>query len=146
MQTFLPYPDPIKSAKCLDYRRLGKQRIECLQILNVLLGRSKPNKRGRIGWANHPAVLMWKGHERALVDYAVQMCDEWIGRGYKDTRRAILTSLIDMSQPIVYPMWMGDESFHIAHRSNLIRKKPEFYQPLWPNVRGDLPYVWPTAK
>ena len=139
MQTFLPYPDPTESAKCLDYRRLGKQRIECLQILNVLLGRTKPTKSGRIGWANHPAVLMWKGHERALVDYAVRMCDEWIKRGYKDTRRAILTSSIDMDQPIVYPSWVGDMAFHVAHRSNLIRKKPDFYQPLWPDVRGDLP-------
>jgi hypothetical protein len=26
MQTFLPYPSFVKSAKCLDYRRLGKQR------------------------------------------------------------------------------------------------------------------------
>ena len=144
MQTFLPYPDPTESAKCLDYRRLGKQRIECLQILNVLLGRTKPTKSGRIGWANHPAVLMWKGHERALVDYAVRMCDEWIKRGYKDTRRAILTSSIDMDQPIVYPSWGGDMAFHVAHRSNLIRKKPDFYQPLWPDVRGDLPYVWPS--
>lgn len=144
MQTFLPYPDPTESAKCLDYRRLGKQRIECLQILNVLLGRTKPTKSGRIGWANHPAVLMWKGHERALVDYAVRMCDEWIKRGYKDTRRAILTSSIDMDQPIVYPSWVGDMAFHVAHRSNLIRKKPDFYQPLWPDVRDDLPYVWPS--
>jgi hypothetical protein len=87
---------------------------------------------------------MWKGHERSLVDYAVQMCDEWIKRGYKDTCRTKIVSLVDMSQPVVYPSWVGDDAFHVAHRSNLIRKKSEFYQPLWPNVRGDLPYVWPS--
>ena len=36
MQTFLPYPDFAKSAMCLDNKRLGKQRIECLQILKAL--------------------------------------------------------------------------------------------------------------
>ena len=33
MQTFLPYPDMIKSAKALDYKRLGKQRVEAKQII-----------------------------------------------------------------------------------------------------------------
>ena len=37
MQTFLPYPDFERSAKVLDNKRLGKQRVEVLQILNVLL-------------------------------------------------------------------------------------------------------------
>ena len=39
MQTFLPYPDFKKSASCLDYKRLGKQRVEGLQILNAIQGR-----------------------------------------------------------------------------------------------------------
>jgi len=145
MQTFLPYPDPTATAKCLDYRRLGKQRVECLQLLNVLLGKSKINKNGKRGWEHHPAALMWKGHERALADYAVQICDEWIRRGYKDTCRSKIISLVDMSLPVVYPSWVGDMSFHVAHRSNLIRKAPEHYQKFWPTVKGDLPYVWPVV-
>ena len=36
MQTFLPYPDFKKSAKCLDYKRLGKQRCESWQIYLAL--------------------------------------------------------------------------------------------------------------
>ena len=49
MQTFLPYPDFVASARCLDRRRLGKQRVEVLQLLRALL---VPGS----GWANHPAV------------------------------------------------------------------------------------------
>jgi len=30
VQTFLPYPDFKKSAECLDFRRLGKQRVDQL--------------------------------------------------------------------------------------------------------------------
>lgn len=41
------------------------------------------------------------------------------------------------------PWWLGDPGFHEARQSNLIRKAPEFYGPLWPMVSADLPYVWP---
>ena len=64
MQTFLPYADFVKTAKCLDYRRLGKQRVEAFQILNILEG-----KTTKAGWKHHPAVLMWKGYENALKKY-----------------------------------------------------------------------------
>lgn len=78
MQTFLPYPDFYKSAQVLDYRRLGKQRLECKQIFNALEG--QPSR-----WRNHPAVKMWEGCEHQLCAYAIIICDEWIGRGYKDS-------------------------------------------------------------
>lgn len=36
MQTFLPYPNFAASARVLDNRRLGKQRVECVQILKAI--------------------------------------------------------------------------------------------------------------
>ena len=60
MQTFLPFSDFEKSAKALDYRRLGKQRIEAYQIWKVLTGQTT-------AWKNHPAVKMWQGYEQALL-------------------------------------------------------------------------------
>ena len=33
MQTFLPYADFLASAKALDQKRLGKQRVETIQVL-----------------------------------------------------------------------------------------------------------------
>ena len=77
MQTFLPYDSFTKTAQCLDYMRLGKQRVEAYQILRVLTGESQ-------GWKNHPAVKMWKGYEYALTWYGYVICSEWIMRGYKD--------------------------------------------------------------
>lgn len=47
-----PTPKFIDTAKILDYRRLGKQRVETWQVLLALGGKSK-------GWVNHPAVRMW---------------------------------------------------------------------------------------
>ena len=49
MQTFLPYDDFEKTAQCLDRLRLGKQRVETLQILKALL-------IPKYGWKNHPVV------------------------------------------------------------------------------------------
>ena len=54
MQTFLPRESFIESNQSLDYRRLGKQRVEAKQILNVLLNRTETK-----GWRNHPITKMW---------------------------------------------------------------------------------------
>ncbi len=53
MQTFLPYVNFHSTARTLDYRRLGKQRVEALQIHNIVSG-----KRTTGGWINHPAGVM----------------------------------------------------------------------------------------
>ena len=50
MQTFLPYPDFKQSAACLDYRRLGKQRVEGVQILKKILGEKSLNGKPYKGW------------------------------------------------------------------------------------------------
>ena len=36
MQTFLPYKNFYECAKVLDQKRLGKQRVEVLQLLNSI--------------------------------------------------------------------------------------------------------------
>ena len=64
MQTFLPHESFKKSLKVLDWRRLGKQRVEAHQVLNVLLGRTETK-----GWVNHPITRMWDGYEPALQLY-----------------------------------------------------------------------------
>jgi hypothetical protein len=42
------------------------------------------------------------------------------------------------------PAWLGDESIHASHRSNLIRKDPKFYAQYGWSEGPDLPYVWPV--
>jgi hypothetical protein len=141
MQTFLPYPSYEQTAKCLDMRRLGKQRVEGLQILNVLLG------IGKGGWKNHPAVKMWRGHEYQLVRYIHDICWEWSERGYRDTVGEKVADLYlqhkiyDMSGE--EPPWLYDEKFHASHRSNLLRKDPIHYGKFGWTEPPDLPYIWP---
>lgn len=141
VQTFLPYPSFEKSAACLDYRRLGKQRVEALQILNCLQG------EGSNGWKHHPAVKMWKGHEYSLCLYGMAICLEWKRRGYKDSLLTFFYSKNTDTDPLCslfHPKWMGNTEFHTSHQSNLLRKLPSHYSKHFPDVPNDLPYVWPV--
>lgn len=143
MQTFLPYGDFAKSAKVLDRQRLGKQRIECKQILHALIGTSK-------GWVNHPATVMWRGYEHKLCRYGIEVCREWILRGYKDRQHDYFCYWYDNlirtagSRSCLYPPWLWDEDLHASHRSNLLRKDPEHYGQFGWTEPNDLPYVWPS--
>lgn len=148
MQTFLPYPSFRESARCLDYRRLGKQRVECKQLLLALgvpVGDHTPTTSS---WANHPAAKMWSGHELSLMEYATEVCHEWIRRGYNDT---LLPQFKDCWWQGVWngdyklssPDWLGCEPLHASHRSNLLRKDREWYGKFHWIEPDTLPYVWP---
>ena len=143
MQTFLPYADFEKTAKSLDYKRLGKQRVEAFQILQAIEKRNSGVTKG--AWINHPCVIMWMGHEIALIRYSIAICQEWIARGYNDTMlprfETMLAGAIAQGLSQSNPHWLGDENFHISHQSNLVKKLPEFYAPKF-DVPNDLPYIW----
>jgi hypothetical protein len=151
MQTFLPVADFAESARLLDSPRLGKQRVETLQILRAI---ELPD----YGWANHPAVLMWRGRTPALVAYGLAMARIWQERGFADTTARQIgefaPEVVDRSQEELaaaglLPSWLGDEQLHRSHRSNLIAKDPDFYRSRFAERFGaepdDLPYVWPGA-
>jgi hypothetical protein len=138
VQTFMPYPDFVDTAKVLDYRRLGKQRVEAKQIILAL-------ERGSGGWINHPAVRMWRGYESSLSIYGLVMCKEWIRRGYKDTTLPFFDERVAAARFFSVPEWTDDPALVLSHRSNLVRKDPEYYGPLFPGVPDDLPYLWPVT-
>lgn len=138
VNTFLPWPDMKKTAKSLDSKRLGKQRVEALQILRANLGLTK-------GWVNHPAAVMWRGHEGYLCTYIEAICDEWNERGYVDNVRTQLQELLNTNKIHGWdpPWWWGNDTIHKSHRSNLKRKDPVWYRF---RVREDLPYQWPMPN
>lgn len=154
MQTFLPYRSFVESAMCLDYRRLGKQRIECKQLLSALGYDIVPDDQGfgrivpstspkKAGWANHPAAKMWKGYEQALWDYTNVIIWEWVRRGYNNTQ---LTRNPDHATYFQNPPWLGDEAFHSSHRSNLLRKDPVWYGKFGWTDDPVAEYIWPVVN
>jgi hypothetical protein len=133
MQTFLPYPDIKQSVECLDNKRLGKQRVEAFQIFKALT-------ISDYGWKNHPATLMWKGYEPALLYYVDCCIIEWIRRGFNNTMKR------SSQKAIVYPKWFGDNRFHSSHRSNLLRKDKEYYSRFNWKESPNMDYFWPTKE
>jgi len=139
MQTFLPYEEFAKSAVVLDNRRLGKQRVETLQILQALLLGSR--------WVNHPAVKMWKEYEGCLLTYQVTICNHWSLRGFKDTCLEKTEALVEgLNLNYKNPPWLGSSDFHLAHQSNLLRKDFDWYSRFFTDVPEDLPYFWPSKE
>ncbi|WP_229067829.1 MSMEG_6728 family protein [Actinoplanes sp. DH11] len=152
MQTFLPYQDFTASALVLDTKRLGKQRVETIQVLRGLI---QPG----YGWRHHPAVKMWQGYAEALVRYGLDMCAVWTATGRADTCATTLTTDLraatgvgtirtqdELAAAGELPPWIGDEALHISHRSALIRKDPGHYRAvLGDDIPDDLPYVWPAS-
>lgn len=148
----MPFPDFAESARVLDARRLGKQRVEALQILRALTWPT-------YGWKHHPAVVMWKGFEEALGAYGVVVCAEWVARGHGDTCQATMAADLAAAGVRVpprtqaelaavggLPPWLGDEAVHRSHRSALLRKDPAWYGRFFDDVGDDLPYVWPSRR
>jgi hypothetical protein len=152
VQTFLPYADFERSARALDVKRLGKQRVEVIQIVRAL---TVPG----YAWKTHPAVLMWQGYEEALGRYGLAMCDVWVERGFGDTCAATITDDLaaygiapirseqELREAGLLPPWAVDgDPVLESHRSALVRKDPETYGPLFPEASPVVPYVWPVRS
>lgn len=171
MQTFLPHASFWRTARELDDKRLGKQRVEALQVLYALKGLSP-------GWGNHPITRMWRGYEYGLAMYGIVCCRVWRDeRGFRDTTEEklryaqVYTERLDrwnettegklsrmypaamhdlraneLKRLDLLPWWFGWKPLHASHRSNLMRKNPQYYaQEFGELTPGDLPYLWPDA-
>jgi hypothetical protein len=151
VQTFLPVADFEASARFLDPARLGKQRVETLQVLRAL---ELPD----YGWTSHPVVRMWRGRSPALVAYGLATVRAWRDVGHADSTEPLIAefapevvgvSQAELGRAGLLPGWLGDEALHLSHRSNLRAKDPGYYRPRFEEVFGDepddLPYVWPDG-
>jgi hypothetical protein len=164
----------IPTVSCLDYRRLGKQRVECLQILKtintgavrckwchqgVLLCICEQGRRQfetePTPWFNHPAVRMWRGYPTGLVTYAQAVCTEWKHRGYRDSCEQKILDLYykryqtQQSRPAaVWPGWVGSpailERVCSSHRAALLAKDFEFYRKFGWSETPAINYYWPV--
>jgi hypothetical protein len=135
MQTFLPYADFRKSLEVLDYRRLGKQRVEAMQLIKAIEQVPTLDGKPYKGWVNHPATKMWRSYPDALKLYCNIAIEVWVERGYKNTM-----SKYDVPENVELPWWLGNQEIHTSHQSNLYHKSPHDY----PQFEMEfIPYVWP---
>lgn len=143
MQTFLPVPSFQRSAEILDDKRLGKQRVEVLQLLKG-------------SFPNHPVAKMWRGFRNSLVEYGLIICQEWIRRGFNDSCFSKILEFKDICEVYHEPEWLGNEAFHKSHRIALLCKNIHHYS-LFPEFTNEIleakrlfdngvkhSYVWPV--
>jgi len=142
MQTFVPDARSYRaSLACLDNTRLGNQVYR--EGLTLLRG----------GWANHPAAKMWKGFEHQLAAYCLAGACEMHSRFACKTgpwKKDIVDKWVSYfshevsSRPYTpKPSWWGDARVHDSHKSNLLRKNPEYYAQHYWHVDQEMPYYWP---
>jgi hypothetical protein len=157
MQTFLPYENLIDSLNCLDYRRLGKQRLETREIIGINLIKLYPNKYNTENLSsvinekrlknhiNHPCVKMWEKHLNILCTYGTLNCYIWIKKGYKDNQLPVFNKLSQLKEVInskKYPLFLGNENFHSSHRAALLYKNYEFYSKYGWGEKPIINYKW----
>lgn len=101
MQTFLPYPDFAQSAACLDNKRLGKQRVECLQILRAL-------SKGKYTHQCAPCKYVWT--DSADLNIECPNCKNYFDRN-KDylASKCIYTRVTPWYNHPAVKMWRGWE-------------------------------------
>ena len=123
MQTFVPYNNFQNIVECLDYRRLGKMRVESRQLYNAITG---VTINGRLSqWRHHSVALAWKGCEDALMMYSNYCILEWVRRGHNNTM-PIHPIGIDVST-VKLPFWWNGE-VHSVHRAVLLGKNYDWYK------------------
>ena len=138
MQTFLPFADFRKSFQVLDWKRLGKQRVEALTIIKAIERKTRKDGKPYKGWRNHPCVHMWRNYVPALKLYHDLSILEWMKRGYNNNM-----PLFDITEEqITFPQWLGFPDYHASHRANLLRKEYSYYSQFgWKEKPSDV-YVW----
>lgn len=121
MQVFVPFKEPLKTAQCLDKKRLNKQIIECNQLIKAITGESK-------AWINHPVTKMYSHPEllkymryyvqclKYYKDGQIEMADNYsrMAVGYLEQTREAKSILTD--------------EFCDQHKRRLYAKDPDFYK------------------
>ncbi len=151
VNTFVVHSDLSRSAELLDSVRLNKQAVEARQIISILeqleaLHPKPPPKFGtweakkkwrdealaksqkKIGWARHPAVLMWIGFTLGLKYYFNCCLKEWQARG----KNNYIMKIYELPDEVIeLPFWVGMEKIHKIHRASLVLKEIQRNEPIW---------------
>lgn len=147
VNTFITSESLEECAKNLDNLRLGKQRVECIQLISFI--ENKDNK----GFRNHPILIMWSNNVDALKVYCNFMIREWIKRGFTNTielydldeSKIVFykniyneeTKLTEIIKPeikddsIVFPIWFNWKPLILSHQSSLLKKNFDYYSKIF---------------
>lgn len=135
MQTFLPYSNFTQIAITLDSKRLFNQINEAKVLIDLHDGRTD-NK-----WKNHPAYKMWIGYVNHLKSYHNKMIKYAKERKLNVTQDFFESDCTNENIPFF--LYDPDPRVILSHRSNLMRKKPDYYSQFGWKDYGINGYFWP---
>lgn len=147
----------------LDKRRLGKQRVEAMQIINILEDYDRTGEFKKGSYGNHPATQMWIGYTNALKVYFNLCVKEWIKRGCvnnmalfdidEDKYRivpcefdGVTCQFLEEFDEFCFPKWFSFPPLILSHRASLLRKDPDEYHFFNDELTAeyyDKGYLWP---
>lgn len=103
------------------------------------------------GWPHHPASIIWKPYFYSLCDYLIEhhnVLQDIYHRSYPHILQFIKDKQATFTDTGT-PPFVGNEDFHAAMRSNLLRKDKEkgwnWYCKFGWTESDDLPYIWPVC-
>lgn len=88
---------------------------------------------------------MWNGYLDALKLYYNAFWQHCVDFHKIKANKLQLLKIPDMAL-IQLPPWIGNQLFHAAHRSNLLRKDPVYYVQFGWTEPDNLDYVWPVDR
>jgi hypothetical protein len=153
IQTWLPLPNFTDSIATLRTEELGLQRYHVLEIMEHFhTPENSQMPADYDDWHNldgHPIVGMWTGYELQLVEYGLEVCEEWSRRrGKADPFHQKLSYHLDwaMTEEAVMakPNWFGDVDFHLSHQAALLKKDRKHYSRYF-LADGARNIVWPVS-
>jgi hypothetical protein len=154
MITWLPDQNLVKSTNFLDHGHITNQAYEAATILHAIAGPGH-----HTGWSNLKGAAMWKGHDDGLALYLSLVIRQCRAQGIavpqnppydfeKDYAPNLgnhwLAPRLCAVADIVWPEWLGEEKVHSSHRSNLLRKKPDFYRQFGWTDDPEAEIYWPV--
>lgn len=131
-------------ARSLDKQRRFKQAVEAKEILLTIerkkqaLIENNPSKK--IGFKNHPIVIMWQDYTECLKAYYNAFFEQLVLDGFKMIR----LQKMDVQSYFDVPWFLYYKPLIYSHQARLLQKDPIYY-----NEKFDFPvcylhfgYIW----
>jgi len=151
MDTFVPFPNFKDTAKALRHDDAINSLRAALKIMEIKHEYGNVDTHATL--ARHPMVEMWGEAIPHLCEYAFALIEaipeERTGAlNLAKIERAVqfhLSCATSGEYRMDPPRWLGDEMFHAAQRSALMRLRPLHYGAMWPTEDMSIPQYWPTC-
>jgi hypothetical protein len=134
-----------RMAQTLDRQRRFKQAVEAKEILlTIERKREATDPRAKIGFKNHPIVVMWENYTECLKAYFNAFYEQLLMDGFRMER----LQKMDVSDVFEVPWFLYYMPLVYSHQARLFQKDPVYYQDkfTFPKVYLSIGYIWIRPK